>query len=231
MNDLIGAWLTARSVARGLPLPVPDRGGYRVDTNTEDEVCRWVFPRMAAGVRDLAHEITSPLHALKLCGEPGELRAVVPSRWEVEVAKYVMVAGATLPRPSGLPDGYQVERRSRGLVTHVVVRAKDGLVAASGYAAEMTGVFVYDRIVTAPLHRRRGLGRAVMSALGEALLSASSRPVLVATREGRDLYLSLGWTVCSPYATALIPGPNCRRFADLDMSARDAETGDLPRGI
>jgi hypothetical protein len=29
---LLEAWLSARSIARGLPLPIPDQGGFRVDT-------------------------------------------------------------------------------------------------------------------------------------------------------------------------------------------------------
>ena len=205
MTDLIVAWLTARSIARGLPPPVPDRGGYRIDTNTKTEISRWVFPRINDGLGALASEIEAPLYALKLCGEPSALRAVVPERWEVEAAKYVMVAGAHRGRARPLMEGYRLERFSNGAAAHVLVRAADGSVAASGHAAEAAGVFAYDRIETAPSHRRRGLGQVVMATLGEARPSAASRQVLVATEQGRGLYLSLGWTVDSPYATAMIP--------------------------
>ena len=43
-----------------------------------------------------------------------------------------------------------------------------------------------------------------MSVLMELRRSPASRPALVATAAGRELYRSLGWRVCSPYATAVI---------------------------
>jgi GNAT superfamily N-acetyltransferase len=63
---------------------------------------------------------------------------------------------------------------------------------------------VYDRIVTAPEHRRRGLGRALMHALGAARRSASSTQVLVATAEGMALYGTLGWELRSLFTTAAV---------------------------
>ena len=70
---------------------------------------------------------------------------------------------------------------------------------------EAAGVFVYDRIETAPAHRRRGLGRAVMAALADARRSRAASQVLVATDDGRALYARLGWSVYSTFATAVIP--------------------------
>jgi GNAT superfamily N-acetyltransferase len=202
---LISAWLTARSVARNLPAPVPDRGGLRVDTYLEKEQRRWVFPRMAEGLVALAEEITEPLNFLKLCGDAAELRGRLPSRWTIQSAGYVMLGGATTAPVFPLPDGYAIASERNGPTLHVRIIAADGVLAASGYAAEVAGVFIYDRIVTEPAHRRRGLGRALMAALGEARKSPSVAQILVATEEGRRLYASLGWTVCSPYTTAEIP--------------------------
>ena len=65
--------------------------------------------------------------------------------------------------------------------------------------------FVFDRIETAPSHRRKGLGMAVMHALGSARRLASNPQLLVATEDGRALYARLGWTVITPVATAVIP--------------------------
>ena len=63
----LGHWLTARSLARGLPAPQADRGGYRVDTNSETERCRWVFAHLDSGIADLAQSIHDPLeHAFVL---------------------------------------------------------------------------------------------------------------------------------------------------------------------
>jgi GNAT superfamily N-acetyltransferase len=89
-----------------------------------------------------------------------------------------------------------------GPVCHVAILGEDGTLAASGYAAETSEAFVFDRIVTAPAHRRRGLGAGVMAAL-RAMRSRHDVPeLLVATEEGRCLYQRLGWRVLSPYATA-----------------------------
>jgi predicted GNAT family acetyltransferase len=103
--------------------------------------------------------------------------------------------------------GYRVDVSHTGAVTAVRIVADDGAVAASGFAAEAGGVFVYDRIVTEPAHRRRGLGSAVMTTLGAARRQTGSEQVLVATENGRALYSALGWAVRSPYTSAFIPAP------------------------
>lgn len=79
-----------------------------------------------------------------------------------------------------------------------------GALAASGYAAEAEGVFVYDRIVTEPEHRRKGLGQVLMQTLHDARQDSGGPQLLVATEDGRALYSSLGWKTISPYSTASI---------------------------
>jgi GNAT superfamily N-acetyltransferase len=89
-------------------------------------------------------------------------------------------------------------------VTAARILGRDGELAASGFAAETEAAFVYDRIVTEPPHRRRGLATALMQALGSARHGDQSRQVLVATEEGRPLYAAMGWTLKSYYTTAAI---------------------------
>ncbi|ULU24585.1 GNAT family N-acetyltransferase [Dyella terrae] len=203
--ELVFAWQTAHSMARKSPLPVHDRGGFRVDTHSEKEVKRWVFPQLCEGLHDIASEITAPKHYLKLCGANDELRSALPERWEIQPANYFMKATATALEASSLPDGYEMEFHRDGPVTQVHVIAPDGDVAASGCAAETTDVFIYDRIETAPDHRRKGLGVAVMNALGSARRCFTGPQLLVATEDGRGLYTRLGWTVIAPFAAATIP--------------------------
>jgi GNAT superfamily N-acetyltransferase len=203
---MLHAWLTARSVARGLPAPVPDHGGFRVDTNSEAEVKRWVFPRVSEGLAELGRTIDAPRHLLKLCGSADELTAALPDEWQLLPPAYVMTAtrrwiGRTLPA------GYALEVSRNGPVVEAQVISSDGAPAAKGYAAEGRDVFIYDRIATAPEHRRKGLGRAVMSALSAARPSSDTPQLLVATEEGRALYTTLGWRVLSPYSTASIASP------------------------
>lgn len=78
-----------------------------------------------------------------------------------------------------------------------------GEVAASGRMAVLHTGAVADMIVTDPAHRRRGLARAVMTALGEAARSQSATTAyLAASPDGRPLYNSLGWTTLTPLLVA-----------------------------
>lgn len=202
---LVHAWLAARSIGRGLPLPVPDRGGLRVDTARPEERRRYVFARPTDGMRELAESIREPRIALKLAGTREELASLLPARWRIAKPGFMMIRERPDTAEDTCPGGYRLERSTTGAATAVRILTAHGELAASGYAVEYAGVFVYDRIVTEAAHRRRGLGCAVMAALGAARRSVASRPVLVATPEGRALYAGLGWTLHSPWTTALIP--------------------------
>lgn len=203
--QLVFAWQAAHSIARGAPPPVHDRGGFRVDTRSDKEVTRWVFPQPCDGLREIAHEISAPRHYLKLCGSDEELRSALPARWEIQPTNYFMTTAAAVRETRPLADGYRMELRQAGSVTRASVIAPAGDVAATGSAAETAEVFIYDRIETAQDHRRKGLGIAVMAALAAARRSPASLPLLVATEDGRRLYATLGWTVMAPLAAAAIP--------------------------
>jgi GNAT superfamily N-acetyltransferase len=205
-DALLFGWLAARSIARGLPAPVADHGGFRVDTGGEVEIRRWAFTRPGNGLSELGHLLDAPGHFLKLCGTGEQLLALLPPRWRLQNEPgYVMRGPETQSPTAALPADYvlQLKRDSRG--SRVVILASDGALAASGTAAEAAGVFVYDRIITEPDHRRRGLGRVVMAALRETRGGDAATELLVATDDGRALYATLGWTVVSPFATAEIP--------------------------
>lgn len=204
---LIYAWQAAHAVARGSPPPVHDRGGFRVDTGSDKEVKRWVFPQLCDGLRAVADEITAPRHYLKLCGTDAELRSALPARWEVQPLNYFMSAAMAGADARPLPAGYRMELVQTGPVVRASIFAPGGDLAASGCAAETAEVFIYDRIETAQDHRRKGLGVAVMVALGGARKSVSNPQLLVATEDGRSLYANLGWTVLAPFATAVIAEP------------------------
>jgi len=202
---LVFSWQAAHSIVRGSPSPVLDRGGFRVDTDSEKEVKRWVFPQLCDGLRAIAHDITAPRHYLKLCGSDEELQNAIPARWQVQPPNYFMTAAAATFDTKPLPNGYRMEFHRAGPVTRACIIAPDGDLAASGCAAETADVFIYDRVETAQDHRRKGLGGAVMIALGTARKSPVSPQLLVATEEGRNLYENLGWTVLAPFAAATIP--------------------------
>ncbi|WP_431964231.1 GNAT family N-acetyltransferase [Actinacidiphila sp. bgisy160] len=67
-------------------------------------------------------------------------------------------------------------------------------MAARGTIAVVGADAIADRIETDAAHRRRGLGRAAMSALAEAAVSQGARTgLLIASQEGQLLYSCLGW--------------------------------------
>jgi len=204
---LIAAWLAARSMARDLPAPVPDRGGWRVDTGLPTEKRRHVFPLACPGLIELGTTIEEPLVLLKLGSGHAELSALLPPRWRLEPLAHVMTCLGRFgdaDRPD-TPSGYRLVVDEDGGRAFARIIAVDGRIAASGHAAEQDGVFIYDRIETDAAHRRRGLGRALMLGLQRCRRSPTSRQVLTATADGQALYASLGWTVHCPWSTATIP--------------------------
>ncbi|GGY82028.1 GNAT family N-acetyltransferase [Pseudoduganella plicata] len=201
---LIGKWLRARSICHGLPPPVSDRGGWRLDTAQPGELRRYVFGAPCDGLRELGESIVIPRVYLKLCGDAEELRALLPSRWHLDEPRHVMVADEW-PAAAPLAPGCTLRLTRVGVVTTAHVVTDAGAIAASGYAAEWGGVFIYDRIETAPAHRRRGLAACVMGALRQVRRDAQAIEILVATDAGQALYTSLGWRTISPYSTAFIP--------------------------
>jgi len=195
-------WLAARSIARGLPAPVADHGGFRVDTGGEVEIRRWAFPERCAGLSELGRTLDAPGHLLKLCGSGEALLAALPSRWGLHEPGYFMEGPAIPSSPVALPADYALQLDRDAGVSRVTILAPDGGLAASGTASEAADVFIYDQIITSQEHRRKGLGRAVMAALRDAKADPAAPELLVATDEGRALYSTLGWTVLSPFATA-----------------------------
>lgn len=195
------AWLTGRSLARGLPLPVADRGGWRAEIGSEGEARRWVYPSLCPELRAVAGEIAEPGLNLRALATPAAMQAFLPPGWLVEPSSYTM----TGPRPTPaatLPAGYRLETHGRGGAWHAFILSRDGQLAASGHLGVGEQAAVYDRIVSHPGHRRQGLGRAIMGALAAAEFDQSLPQLLVATQAGRRLYAQLGWREIAPYASA-----------------------------
>jgi GNAT superfamily N-acetyltransferase len=79
-----------------------------------------------------------------------------------------------------------------------------GEIAATGRMAVLHTGAVADLITTDPAHRRRGLARALMTALAQATPTPTA--YLSASSHGRPLYESLGWTTLSPVLVARTAG-------------------------
>jgi len=202
---LLWDWLAGRSVARGLSLPVPDRGGMRVDTDSPDEFRRYVFAGPEPGITEVAELVRTPRIFIKMCGPGDQLLAMVPTGWKLQPYGYLMTQSAVCGPAVSPPPGYRLHVSSYGRCFTATILAEDDTVAASGHAAEHGRAFVFDRISTHPEHRRRGLGKTLMAALGAMRTSAHANNVLVATAQGRALYESIGWKMISVFSTIVIP--------------------------
>ncbi|GAB4098210.1 GNAT family N-acetyltransferase [Sinomonas halotolerans] len=89
----------------------------------------------------------------------------------------------------------------------VTVTGEGGALAASGHVAVVRGYAVFDRIVTEPAFRRRGLGSFVMRALTAAVSEHGlDQGLLIASTDGQHLYHHLGWSDVSGVLVLGNPG-------------------------
>jgi len=212
-SDIFLAWIRGWATTREVEPPVAHADGFRIDVGIPRQLARYMFDRPSPTLRALATSVATPWVFLKACASGAELRALLPTPWEMQPDGFMMTYGDTpFASAATLPPGYTLnvaDDAARTRRAHVAVHAPDGAIAASGHLALDERHAIYDRIVTDPAHQRRGLGRAVMHAL-QGLSHAHGRHagVLVATPAGRALYESLGWRLHAPWATAVIPGPD-----------------------
>ena len=198
--DILGAWVRGWAVSRAVPTPVAEPDGYRVDVGLPGHRVRYLV-RSPSAVATRARTVAAPGTWLKTCGERSAVLAGLTTDWEVGETEYLMTYDGDLP-PAEVPAPYEVTLTGEGPLWEAAVTAS-GAPAARGWVAVDSGVAVFDRIVTEPEHRRRGLGRVVMHRLGVAAGAESS--VLLASEAGRGLYGALGWRVVSEVVPAHVP--------------------------
>ena len=194
------------TVVRATPPPVRDSGGYRIDVGLPDQKARYVFDRCSQDVRRLAERIDEPYVFIKVCSPPEPVLSILPPRWENQTLGYLMTLGLTASPGPRLPPGYRlaIEAALPGL--NVAIIDDGGNRVARGGAAFVEGQAIFDQIRTHEAHRRRGLGRAVMTALQRSAFDLGIKQgVLVATPEGRALYDAMGWELHSLYTRLAIP--------------------------
>ncbi len=198
---MLEAWLAGRSLARQLPLPVAAGSGFRVETNSEAELRRWIFPAADPQIATVAQTIANPREPIKACIGAPALAGFLTSQWDVQETGFFMRlrGGAAVAQT---PDGFVARIEDRGRAGMVEILSDAGELAARGYWGRTADAFVYDRIVVEPDFRRRGLGRSLMGLIGQSRSDEAAPQLLVATDAGRLLYLALGWEVLSPYSTA-----------------------------
>jgi GNAT superfamily N-acetyltransferase len=203
---LLERWLTGWSLSRGVPLPVREGEGLRVEVGMPLQLRRYVFLEAGAALQACAGQIHAPHIYLKAAVDPAVLRAALPARWTVEEPGYLMQSPGPMAPKAELPPGYVIERSAEHGAKLVRVFHTNGALAASGKITIHEGSAVFDQIVTSELHRRLGLGTVVMQSLDALATQAKvTERLLVATEAGRALYTNLGWQLVAPWSTAVIP--------------------------
>ena len=109
--------------------------------------------------------------------------------------------------PVSVIEGYQVHTDRVGAIAFARLIAGTGEIAASGQVAIDGFYATFDQIETAENHRRKGLGRCVMTVLSNCAVDLGAKQgVLVATEAGAALYKALSWRMVSPVTAASVSG-------------------------
>ncbi|MCA2211615.1 GNAT family N-acetyltransferase [Jidongwangia harbinensis] len=208
LSGVVAAWVHGWAISRTVPAPTAVPGGWRIPVGLPGHRLRYVLPACdEESLAGLSRRPHAPGTWIKVAGEPACLRRRLPSPWAIADTGHLMTAPFS-PGAATAPAPYTIRITTTGAVIVASVVDAAGDTAASGRLAPAGRTGVIDRVETAPRHRRRGLGTAVVRALSDnAARRGMHTGVLVATDDGRDLYRALGWTVRSPMAAAHLPEP------------------------
>ena len=197
MSSLMTAWADGWSATRARPSPTVTAFGRYVDVGSPQQHGRHVVAEHAnALIPELASSVTVPWTFIKAFGSPNVIGPMIPTGWTIEPAMWLMTTAlrCRTSKDAALPGYTATLSRERSI--SVDLRGQHGEVAASGRAAIIGRWCVFDQIVTAEGHRRRGLGSEVMRLLSrEATLLGADTGLLVATDDGQALYRRLGWSL------------------------------------
>lgn len=205
MATIATAWAEGWTLTRNKAFPVSQTYGCKIDLGLPDHLVRHVVVDDDAEIlRELASSLETRGTWLKVCGAPEKVIPLLNENWQVQAPEYLM---AVALKGAGVAthDGYRLSVSTSGPVTDAELRDMDGQLAARGRVAHNDGIATFDQIVTEPAHQRKGLGRVIMATLVNLSIAQEARVgVLVATDQGRALYLAIGWTLVSPVTAAVI---------------------------
>ena len=204
LAELTTAWAHGWAVSRGLPSPVPITGGLMITIDRPANRARYVlYPDAWPRVAVLGRELTTPGTEIKIAGAATRLRAALTNEWTMYDSNRLMTAAFTRG-VAEVPASCTTRIVDDGGVVLAQVLDSTGEVVGRAQLAACGRYGVIDRVRTQAAHQRRGLGRAVMTMLGNrALDEGLTTGLLSATAEGQALYSALGWTVHAELAGAV----------------------------
>lgn len=197
------AWVHGWAISRNAHAPIERSGYFRIFVGKPEQMMRYVLPNFDCElIQSLVSSESGPGTWLKVCAPIDSVRPLLSDNWHVHEPEFLMSAKLANGDASIIP-GYRVHTDGSDTLMFARIFAETGELAASGQVAIKDSFASFDQIVTAEAHRRRGLGRCVMTMLTGASLDHGARQgVLVATEAGAALYKALGWSVISPVTAA-----------------------------
>jgi GNAT superfamily N-acetyltransferase len=201
--ELVMAWGRGRAVSRLTEPPVPIPGGFEVAIGRPSRDFRQVFHTYTAeSLAQAAERLSEPGRQIMIAGPTALLRESVPAAWTMDPAGHLM-AVAFAPTRYAVPEEYRLSIETEGALTVARAHYVTGDLAASARLGRDGEFGVFDKVVTDPAHRRRGLGATLMRALSGHARSLGMRwGLLVGSDEGRALYEHVGWTFVSDFPGA-----------------------------
>lgn len=202
-DELIGTWVNGWAGARGYETRHEGRVHAALRHDTTDDWEYVIFEptneELGAVAETLKKHPNRRLTAFN--NAPGALAATATevglqtvSDDEALMVTDMNVHDVEVPLP---PDGFVFQIERDGTHAYVSLHPEDNqeIVAASGHVSAVEGYAIFDRIITGPDFRRRGLGTLVMRALASlAQEHYVDEGLLIASFDGQKLYESLGWT-------------------------------------
>jgi len=206
-SHILEKWLRAWSLSRQLPLPTKFKSGFKVDVGYENQKTRYIFAELNDDFIQLTNIIKETWVFLKVCAAPEDLINPISDQWVIQPQGYMMNCSSPMNiQKITLPDNYKVDVKNYNSTTLIKVLTKEGELASIGRITIVEDLAIYDRISTEENHKRKGLATYLIAELEKIAVSQNVHEnFLVATEQGRSLYQSLGWKVCSLYTSIVIP--------------------------
>ena len=157
----------------------------------------------AALYKSVVAGIQGPEVFIEVCQPREAVAPYVPAGWAVRDRAYLMSRALGDEVGNNL-EGFEISIEESDERIEAIAKDAGGALAARGVCGLVGDAAVFDQIVTDEAFRRRGLGRAIMGALGvSAVAHGATEGVLIATADGRALYRVLGWTEVSEVTSVI----------------------------